>query len=119
MNRFVIATVIGLMSIPAAGVSAQSRPATNTATPDQAGRAPPSAAAWQEGASNPDVSSKPLSSPTGDSNSNSGTGSTSRRSGAGSVASPDAAGRLPPGTAAGQEGAVNPDVSSSGNRKPR
>ncbi|MGZ5094715.1 MAG: hypothetical protein ACXWCY_28405 [Burkholderiales bacterium] len=114
MNRFVIATVVGFMSISATAVYAQSRPATNTATPDQAGRAPPSAAAWQEGASNPDVSSKPLSSPTGDSNSNTGTGSTSRRSGSGSVASPDAAGRMPPSTAAGQEGAVNPDVSGTG-----
>jgi hypothetical protein len=114
MKKLLMAAVVGFMSLSATAVYAQSKPGTNTATPDQAGRAPPSAAAWQEGASNPDVSSKPLSRPTGDPSSNTGTGSTGRRSGSGNVANPDAAGRLPPSTAAGQEGAVNPDVPSTG-----
>jgi hypothetical protein len=112
MNKLTVTVVVLAMSLPVAAVYAQS--GTNTATPDQAGRASPSSAAGQEGAANPDVSSKPLSRPQGDSTSKAGTGSTSSRSSAGNVATPDAAGRASPSTAAGQEGAANPDVTGPG-----
>jgi hypothetical protein len=114
MNKLIAAVIAGLMSIPASAVYAQS--GTNTGTPDQAGRASPSSAAGQEGAANPDVSNNPASRPQADSKSTTGTGGTSSRSSGGNVAKPDAAGRASPSTAAGQEGAANPDRSGSGMR---
>jgi hypothetical protein len=112
MNKLTLTAIVVAMSLPVAAVYAQS--GTNTATPDQAGRASPSSAAGQEGAANPDVSGKGLSRPQGSGTSNPGTGSTSSRSSAGNVAKPDAAGRASPSSAAGQEGAANPDVTSPG-----
>jgi hypothetical protein len=116
MKRFVIAAIVGVMSLPAAGVYAQSRTSANTGTPDQAGRMSPASAAWELGAANANVSSMPLSRPLESMSSSTATGGTASSGGRGSVPSPDAAGRMSSSTAAGQEGATNPDTSNMGTR---